>query len=145
MTKLEPHQGKEMVSVEIDAYLGDVNGDPDEIQTEEQESTKVVLTIDRRRKLFRESKMVSNIASDQDHHVTPLDGRKTSYRKGMDFRLDRENHSCDASFGRHTCNLSTKNMQRDLTKNRGNRNVKLYMDESSLFYGAKMHRQFSLQ
>ena len=40
MTKLEPHQEKDMVNVEIDAYLGDVNDDPDEIQTEEQEMTK---------------------------------------------------------------------------------------------------------
>ena len=134
-----------MLNIEIDAYLGDVNDDPDEIQTKEQESNKEVLTIDRKRKLYRESRKVRNIASDEDNHVTPADARKTSYRKGRDFCLDRKNHSCDVSFGRHTCNLSTKNIQRDMAKNRGNRNVKLYMDESSLFYGAKMHRQFSFQ
>ena len=133
-----------MVSVEMADGLGDINDDPDEIQTDEQERTKEVLPIDRRRKLFRENKK-ARISSDEDIHVIHVDGRKTSYRRGRDFRLVRENHSCDASFGRHTCNLSTKNMQRDLTKNRGNRNVKLYMDESSLFYGAKMNRQFSLQ
>ena len=131
-----------MVSVVNADDLGDINDDPDEIQTGEQERTKEVLPIDRRRKLFRENKK-ARISSDEDIHVIHVDGRKN--RRGRDFRLVRENHSCDASFGRHTCNLSTKNMQRDLTKNRGNRNVKLYMDESSLFYGAKMHRQFGLQ
>ena len=106
---------------------------------------RVILSIDRKRKLFRESRKVRNIESDEDHYVTPLDAKKTSYRKGRDFCLDRKNHSCDVSFGRHTCNLSTNNIYRDLTKNRGNRNVKLYMEETSLFYGANMRRQFSLQ
>jgi hypothetical protein len=136
---------KEVVSVEITDDIGDIDDDPDEIQTEGQKRTKVVLSIDRKRKLYRESRKVRNIASDEDNHVTPLDARKTSYRKERDFCLDQKNQSCDASFGRHTCNLSRNNIYRDLTKNKDNRNVKLYMDETSLFYGANMHRQYSLQ
>ena len=77
--------------------------------------------------------------------MTTLDGRKTPNRKGRDICLDRKNHSCDARFGRHPCNLSMHSMLRDMTKRRGNHNVKLYLEETNLFYGAKMLRQFSLQ
>ena len=84
MTKLEHHQGKNMVSVEMADGLGDINDDPDEIQTGEQERTMVVLSIDRRRKLFRESKK-ARISIDEDKHMIPIDGRKTSYRDGRFF------------------------------------------------------------
>ena len=90
-----------MVSVEIADDMGNVNDDPDEIQTEKQERTKEVLSIDGKRKLYRESRKVRNIANDEDIHTTPLDARKKSYRKGKGFRLERKNHSCDASFGSH--------------------------------------------
>ena len=131
--------------MEITDDIGDIDDDPDEIQTEGQKRTKVVLSIDRKRKLYRESRKVRIIANDEENHTTPLHTRKNSYRKGRDFCLEQKYHSCDASFGRHTCNLSRSNIYRDLTKNEDNRNVKLYTDETSLFYGANMHRQYSLQ
>ena len=65
--------------------------------------------------------------------------------------VERKNRSYDESYSKHTCSLA---MDREnhkhscytgRTKNRDNRNVKLYMDDTSLLYGAKLHRQFSLQ
>ena len=114
-----------MVSVEMAYDLGDANDDPDGIQTEQQERTKEVLSIDRMRKLFRESEK-ARISIDEGKHMIPIDGRKTTYRDGRVFRLDQKNNSCDASFGRHTCHLSMNNMHKD-------------MNETSLFYGLKMH------
>ena len=105
-------------------------------------SERLNLTSNSRRPELKESKRVMSISRDAAKR------RRTEYRR---ISVERKNRSYDESCSKHTCSLAMdmENHKHSCytgrTKNRDNRNVKLYMDDTSLLYGAKLHRQFSLQ